>query len=235
MKHKSKFLWVVFTLFVMYACQENQIANLEEVTTTEHEESKVSFKSRSCTSAEHTERLLQDPTYLKSRQSRMDRFEEFINKGYQKAQCNSPVQIPVAIHYQGVGSTDRSCLISLAQAQIDALNKDYAGSNSDISKWTNQSSSYFPGITKGEACLEFVIANQNHPSGSGLANGQPAITFNQVQGDYSSTWSGYMNIFVQSNTGALGYAPLGGAGDGDGVGAMVTMRCYDAVVAAVLS
>jgi hypothetical protein len=201
----------------MYGCQENEIANLEDVNISELNEAQVSLRSRSCASEEHTERLLQDPAYQKSRQGRLERFEEFMSKGYQKAQCSSPVLIPVAIHYQGVGSTDRSCLISLAQSQIDILNRDLAGTNSDMNQWTNQASAYFPGVSKGEACLEFVIANQNHPAGSGLANGQPAITFNQVQGDYSNTWSGYLNVFVQSNTDALGYAPLGGAGDGDGV------------------
>jgi len=47
--------------------------------------------------------------------------------------------------------------------------------------------------------------------------GQPAVTINRTQGDFVANWRGYLNIYVQFGTGALGYAPLGGAGNGDGV------------------
>jgi len=50
-----------------------------------------------------------------------------------------------------------------------------------------------------------------------LTNGQPAVTINQTTGDQNSAWAGYLNIYVQFGTGVLGYAPLGGSGNGDGV------------------
>ena len=43
------------------------------------------------------------------------------------------------------------------------------------------------------------------------------MTVNTTNGDSDSNWSGYINIFVQPNTGVLGYSPLGGSGNGDGV------------------
>jgi len=86
-----------------------------------------------------------------------------------------------------------------------------------VSQWNNQASARFPGVSNGEACIRFVIADQNHPAGYGLSNGSPAITVNRTQGDQVNNWSGYLNIFVRGNTGVLGYAPLGGAGNGDGV------------------
>ncbi len=138
-------------------------------------------------------------------------------QGREKAQCNSPVIIPVAMHYQGANISQKACFIALAQNQVAILNNDYAGTNSDISKWNNQAANSFPGVSNGEVCLTFVIANTNHPSGFGLQNGDPAVTINRTNGDQSNAWSEYLNIFVQPNTGLLGYAAFGGSGNGDGV------------------
>ena len=40
---------------------------------------------------------------------------------------------------------------------------------------------------------------------------------NQTNGDQLNNWAGYINIIVNDADGNLGYAPLGGAGNGDGV------------------
>jgi len=50
-----------------------------------------------------------------------------------------------------------------------------------------------------------------------LQDGDLAVTINKTDGDFDTKWSGYLNFFIQSGTGVLGYAPLGGAGNGDGV------------------
>lgn len=72
-------------------------------------------------------------------------------------------------------------------------------------------------MQNGEACLRFCIADKNHPAGFGLNNGDPAITLNKISGDTNAQWIGYLNIFVIPNTGTLGYSPLGGEGNGDGI------------------
>ena len=123
----------------------------------------------------------------------------------------------MAVHFQGANTNQRACLVALAQSQIDILNNDFAGSNSDIDNWTSQAAGFFPGVSHGEACLRFVIADRNHPNGFDLQNGDPAVTINQTNGDRSNAWNGYMNIIVQPNTGLLGFSPLGGAGNGDAV------------------
>ncbi len=176
-----------------------------------------SDRHRTCGSDEHMSLLLGDPAYKKEYDARLDRFEDINQKRVQKAQCNDPVIIPVAVHYQGASTNQRACLVALAQSQVDILNKDFAGTNSDIDKWTGQAAGFFPGVTNGEACLRFVLADRNHPSGSNLQNGDAAVTINQTNGDRANGWSGYMNIIVQPNTGLLGFAPLGGVGNGDAV------------------
>lgn len=169
---------------------------------------------RDCGSEAVMDRLMQNPTYAAAFREKLRNLE--LSSGT-RASCNTPVMVPVAIHFQGINNADRACLETMATEQIAALNADYKALNSDISKWNNQASAYFPGVNFGSTCLTFSIASQNHPAGSGLSNGQLAVTINKVNGDFDNNWSGYLNIFVIKNTGYLGYAPLGGDGNGDGV------------------
>ena len=171
---------------------------------------------RNCALSIYTDRLESDPAFRKAHEKKMDKFNKFANSNTeQRTVCGSPTLLPVALHFQSVTGADAACLATLSQTSIAALNQDYQGSNGDISTWNGQASSFFPGVSNGETCLEFQIANQNHPSGFGLSNGDLAITINQTSGDNIPQFSGYINIVVRPNTGFLGYAPLGGNGDGD--------------------
>lgn len=201
------------SLLVFASCSDNLTdSSFEEFN---QEEEKYQSK-RNCAVHEHMGELLLDPGYAQKYQERLDRFVKRNDAVREKAACTNPVIIPLAVHYQGVNSPDGQCLVELAQRQVDILNADYTGQNSDINKWSNASSS-FPGVNNGETCVLFVLANTNHPSGYSLQNGNPAITVNQTSGDTDNKWSGYLNIFVQFNTGLLGYSPYGGSGNGDGV------------------
>lgn len=181
------------------------------------EQSPESYRSkRSCGHEKHMEKLLSNPEYKSQHEEKFNKLQIELSKA-QVRNCNDPVIIPVAVHFQNVTGTNASCLAQLVESQISVLNKDIAGTNTDISKWTTQAASFFPGISNGETCVKFCVATKNHPSGYSLTNGQPAITVNKTNGDQLNAWSGYLNIFVRPNLGFLGEAPLGGSGNGDGV------------------
>ncbi len=170
---------------------------------------------RSCGMDAHMETLLQDPAYRKAHEQKLAFME---NMPQERSPCGTPATLPVAVHYQNISNPNIPCLIQLAQEQIDILNADINGTNSDISNWTNSASSFFPGVANGETCVSFCLATRNHPAGFGLSDGYPAITINQTTGDFNPAWAGYINIYVRGNGGGLlGYSPLGGDGDGDGV------------------
>jgi hypothetical protein len=171
---------------------------------------------------EHMQELLSNPQYAQEYQKRQLKFEAVQARSASKAAlCSNPVVLPIAIHYQGIGSPDQACLVALAQNQVDILNNDYHGTSSDISNWTSGSSSFFPGVSNGETCVEFCLATNSHPAGYGLTEGQPAVTINTTSGDFNSDWSGYINVWVRNISG-LGYSPLGGSGNGDGVAVDIT-------------
>ncbi len=215
LKNLFRVLLALTFIALLSSCQDDDYAPLSTNETTSEE---FSERKRTCLSHDHTQHLMQDPAYRAKKQKMMEAFEKInLERRNFKAQCASPVLVPVAVHYQGVNNPDAACLRQLAINQINILNDDYAGTNSDINKWTGQAASAFPGVSNGEACLKFVIADQNHPSGYGLNNGDLAVTVNRTQGDQDNKWAGYVNIYVQFNTGLLGYAPLGGLGNGDGV------------------
>jgi len=171
---------------------------------------------RSCqTDQIHQEKMQNDPVY---RKHFLEKKERMRNRIQQRTTvlCDNPVIIPVAVHYQNATNPDVACLRTLAENQIQILNDDIQGLNSDISIWTGTAAASFPGISNGETCVEFCIATNFHPAGYGISDGDPAVTINQGTSSNYSDWDGYLNIFVR-NIGALGFSPLGGNGNGDGV------------------
>jgi len=121
---------------------------------------------RTCSSEAFTQELLQDPEYRQQHEARFAKLAQR-NQDYQKSDmgCPNPMTIAVAVHFQGFTNYNANCMRNLAQGQIDVLNEDFQGINSDISNWQNEAADYFAGISKGEACLEFCLATYNHPAG----------------------------------------------------------------------
>lgn len=172
---------------------------------------------RNCGSHEHMTELLKDDAYRLQHEQKLQRMENATNQ-LRGARDGNTIVLPMAVHFQRLKGKnyDKNCLIALAQDQIDILNQDYGGYNVDISNWVNGASSAFPGVSNGESVIQFCLATTNHPSGYGLVEGEPAVTFNQTSGDFVSDFSGYINIFVRGIS-YLGYSPYGGNGNGDGV------------------
>ncbi len=221
MKNQISFFLFAFTLILLVtSCGEDSLepdssfgAELQT-----NEESSIDHSShRNCGMADKMEKLMSNPDYQRIHLEKLRKLALMDNDPKHRSTCANPVLIPMAIHFQGISSPNASCLVSLAQNQVDILNKDFTGSNSDINKWSSNAASYFPGVANGEACVKFVLADKNHPSGYGLSEGSPAVTINKTNGDRINAFTKYLNVFVRSNLGFLGESPLGGAGNGDGV------------------
>jgi len=208
----SILLCCLMALFIFSSCQKDTDLG-EELQTQQNEVSRD--LQRSCGMQEHHSRMMTDETYRKNHERKLSKIQSMASE--RSAVCNDPTVLPVAIHYQGVSNPDAECLRELAKSQVDILNADYTSQNDDISNWTGNASNSFPNISNGETCVKFCIATKNHPNGYSLSNGDLAVTINQTSGDEVTDWSGYINIFVRPNLGFLGYSPLGGTGNGDGV------------------
>lgn len=176
-------------------------------------------QQRTCGMEQQMQRIMNDPI---ARQNYLDlqaKFEIELAKlentqNQRSAAPAATIYVPVAVHFPDV-TTPTACLKTLAQSQINVLNADYNGTNADISNWTSTVSAFYPGTNTGSLNIQFVLANQNHPAGTGLVNGDLAVTFGTDflgGADNDSTWAGYFNLVCRdAGSGILGYSPLGGS------------------------
>jgi hypothetical protein len=186
---------------------------------------------RTCGMQQQMDRIMSNPELKQQYLDMQQQFESEIQRltlaqearnGQSVNSTNVVLRIPVAVHYPSVTATAantalQSCLKALAQRQVNILNADYNGTNTDISNWATYSS-LFPGTNTGVMSVSFELATQNHPSGSGLGfptNGNVAVTFGTdflSNADTDATWAGYCNLVVRNISGGiLGYSPLGGS------------------------
>jgi len=176
-----------------------------------------------CGSSNYVEnKIAASETYRKLVEETRKNHKKIADLASQKrlAACpNGEVLVPVAVHFDtgiGTNTNERTCLISLVNSQMKVLNDAFNGLNDAGCSTTP---------TNG-ACIKFQLANTSHPDGSGLSDGDPAITYN---GAYTcpnanpcnvSGWSGMLNIVVQDMLsvpgGPLGIAPLNGSTSGGG-------------------
>ena len=179
-------------------------------------------QQRTCGVEQQMQRIMANPQLKQQYLETQAKFEIELQKLQQSQIANkigatnlntvATIKIPVAIHFPDE-TTPSACLRTLAQNQVNILNADYNALNSDISQWTT-ASTFFPGVSIGSLNVQFVIANQNHPSGTGLVNGDLAVTFGTDflgGADNDTTWNGYLNLVCRdAGSGILGYSPLGG-------------------------
>ena len=143
--------------------------------------------------------------------------------------ANGPILVPIAVHFGSNivnGASEEACAISVVEDQIAELNAEMAGMDSDASLINNFTACFGANIL-GDACIEFCLANANHPSGYGLVDGDPAVTFDQVNfslpagagSPINADWAGYVNVYVYNlGGGILGESNgIPGNFNGDGV------------------
>ena len=179
----------------------------------------VSFaQHRTCGMYEQMQRIMNDPAQRQAYLDQQSKFEVELQKLASNRSTNTVIRIPVAVHFPAVATTAsatlKNCFRALAQSQVDILNADYNGTNSDVSNYAADAS-FYPGTTVGSFNVQFVLATQNHPAGTGLVNGDLAVTFGTDflgSTDSDTTWAGYLNLVCRNaGSGILGYSPLGGS------------------------
>lgn len=200
----------------------------------------ISFgQQRTCGMQEHMNKIMFNPVLKKQYEERQARFEVEYQKLLNNKASNNIIQntnttitIPVAVHFPSVSNASdaatKTCFRNFAQTQIDVINADYNAANSDLSNWA-AASAFYPGVTVGDLDVQFVIATQNHPVGTGIANGTVAVTFGTDflgGADTDATWAGYMNFVIRDEgSQILGYSPLAGS-PASGETVVMNTFCY---------
>jgi hypothetical protein len=187
---------------------------------------------RTCGMQEKMQQIMNNPAQRAAYLQIQNKFQTELEKlnSNTNRNANVVIRIPVAVHFPSISSTSslRPCLRTLAQSQINILNADYNATNADIINY-QADAPFYPGTNTGSLQVEFVLATQNHPAGTGLANGDLAVTFGTdflAGADDDATWAGYMNLVVRNEGNSiLGYSPLGGSPSG-GETVVINRFCF---------
>jgi gliding motility-associated-like protein len=181
-----------------------------------------------CGTDEYHAEQMQNPEYAEKFQAKIESVRNYLDQqDGSRSDCEEVLLIPVAVHFQDVGLSE-DCALDMALDQVARLNADFAGTNDDIVNWEGLQPSVWPSISNKESCIQFCLATLNHPDGFGLSDGDYAVTMNETDGDNDPAWSGYLNFWVREvGGGTLGYSPLGGNGNGDGV--VCTLSAFSSV------
>jgi hypothetical protein len=158
-------------------------------------------------------------------------------QGHQRSpDCSNPIILPIAIHWNG-NVENVPCLMDMVENQLQVINEDFGAYNPDISNYCDHSlncpDEYAPDAISGGTCIQFCLATQNHPAGSGLSDGDPAFTFGEYTFNTGAPeWAGYVNVFVSDvppppyGSNLLGLAPLAGGANPNGNGVWVNANCF---------
>ncbi len=188
-------------------------------------------KNERCNTSQALENRLQnDAQYQKYRSGVIEKFSNYSLENA-KIACDpsNSVIIPVAIHFDNAYNTSNiACIEAAIDAQIASLNADFAAENADITKYSDILTNCAPNepcVASDGACITFCVADQDHPAGYGLNDGDLAYTIGQFNGGgfgaggsgAGADWAGYLNMFVMDGLGFGVADGIPGAVNGDGV------------------
>jgi len=240
-----KYIYTLIGLFLLCTNQQMTAQSIKNIAEKDYTQSKIRKQSNSNTTLPYNNTVptkntssniqrcgtdahvasrnqsLQEKELIKAlRESAVNKIANFI-----PCDATNSIVIPVAVHYSAdFDCSNTQCLIDAAVNNIATTNEDFAALNADIMYYNSLNTACPAGypldVVSDGTCIQFCLATQNHPPAEGIADGQPAITvgqYNWTGGPDAPNWAGYVNLFIDANTGGLGIAAAPGMANGDGV------------------
>lgn len=183
-------------------------------------------KADRCSTDQYYQQRIQDPRYLEYLKTIQDKVDQnLLNRDFIPCDADNTVIIPIAVHFDAAyDCSNIQCLVDVTEEQIETVNEDFAALNADLQLYNEIVANCGANdVVSDGVCVTFCLANQNHPAGSGLEDGQPAITIGEYTGSFGAggsgapEWQAYLNIHVVANFGGGVADGIGGALNGDGV------------------
>ena len=205
----KKLILSAFVLATMFSCQKSENSNQEIA----QPEAVSAVTGRICGTQEVLARQLQEDPTLASRMQQIENFtQQHLNTASYKLLPNGSIQIPVVVNVL-YRTTAENISTSQIQSQIDVLNKDFNGTNSDFGLVP----SLFAGVkaTVGITfTLDQVIRKATTKTSWGTAD-----AMKKTAGILATLPTTKLNLWICTiGGGILGYAQFpGGASSTDGV------------------
>lgn len=204
---KNLFILIAM-LFAVSSCQKSETLQIASAPQTE--------EGRKCASIEVLQRQLQEDPSL---QGRMDEIERNLEKNQNLMKLgrlvNGVYEIPVVVNVV-YRTTAENIALAQIQSQIDVLNEDYAGTNTDITKVPTT----FTGVKAGNTNVRFVLDQVIRKSTTKTSwSTNDAVKKSSSGGIDATSPTTKLNLWVCTlGNGILGYAQFpGGASATDGV------------------
>jgi len=238
MKFFKHFFTIIFFLGIFISGTEAQTQGKEKTLLTL---TNTGSQER-CATDQYMKQYLENPKNASEYEALQIKVANELENMKGQAPCANPLIIPVAIHYNNpITTANTQCLIDAAQAQIDQMNLDFSGCNTNaVCDWINAGCDNFGGTAGADAmpddgaCIQFCLGDQNLPGGEDNIGGYAITVGDYTWANAGGTWAGWLNIFVSDNptaghglgNGILGVAPLGGAGNPNGNGVFVVNTAF---------
>jgi hypothetical protein len=211
MNMKKVFLLVATGAMIFTSCKKTDYKEVAEV-----EQEAAPMQARTCYSTEMLEAQMNaDP----SLRAKMDAIEEFTARAVRNPHMlrlsGDTMIIPVVVNVLYKTAAENIALAQI-QSQIDVLNADYAGTNSDVTKIP----ATFTGVKAGDTKIRFVLETVNRKSTTKTSWTTNDAMKKSAQGGLNPTSpTTKLNIWVCTlGGGILGYAQFpGGSSATDGV------------------
>ncbi|MCW3161974.1 zinc metalloprotease [Chryseobacterium oryctis] len=201
----KRLLFGALVLSVMSACNSDSISNQEELQNPDIP-SNVTTSKRACPSDLMREKILNSDPSARARVNAIEEFTEnhINNIKMGKVLADGTVEIPVVFNVVYKTTADNVSDARL-QSQIDVLNKDYSGTNSDVNNTPSEFAAVKAGDTKIRFRLEKVVRKQSNTS---IWNPDENLMKSASTGIAATSPNNYLNIWIVNNMtdGTLGYA-----------------------------
>ncbi len=186
------------------------------------------YSQRTCAADEyHMQQMQSNPQYRTNYKNIVK--QRLVNQT-QRIGCSgaNTISVPLAFHFEAalnLSCADQACMLTEIMDQINALNIGY----SDNTGATNLAGAplldvsgcaAYNGVISTGTCIDFCLATPPAGNADGLGAGDPPVTFGVYTASNASapSWTGVINIFVgDCGGGVLGFSPLGGSANGDGI------------------
>ncbi len=189
----KKLLFGAIALGMMSACTNDNMSNQNETSANPAASSPTTALQRSCLSEEIRQEALQKSPELRQRYAELEANTERFAKNAElgKVLTDGSVEIPVVVNILYSNAAENLSDARIAE-QIDVLNADYSGTNTDVTNIPAE----FQSVKAGDVKIKFRLANTVRKATTQTSWVKDTMKKSANGGIDATSPSNYLNIWV---------------------------------------
>ncbi|WP_185286728.1 zinc metalloprotease [Chryseobacterium indologenes] len=189
----KKLLFGAIALGMMSACTNDNMSNQNETSANPAASSPTTALQRSCLSEEIRQEALQNSPELRQRYAELEANTERFAKNAElgKVLTDGSVEIPVVVNILYSNAAENLSDARIAE-QIDVLNADYSGTNTDVTNIPAE----FQSVKAGDVKIKFRLANTVRKATTQTSWVKDTMKKSANGGIDATSPSNYLNIWI---------------------------------------